>query len=215
LDYSEIRNRVFTATMHLAQAGLIRLSAGNISARIDAQLAAITPASRGYDILAPEDICIISLDGRLVQGEFKPSSETPLHTALYRNLPQVGAVVHTHSIFAMTFSASHKPIPILGVEAMAACSCSDEIPVAEYVSPGSSQAGKVALECFHAHPGLQALLLRNHGLLAIGPDVETAWQTAYKVEIAAQVAFQAFQLGDVVKLTSAQIDEINRIYSMK
>lgn len=215
MDYSEIRNRVFTATMHLAQAGLIRLSAGNISARIDAQLAAITPASRAYDILAPGDICIISLDGRLVQGEFTPSSETPLHTALYRNLPQVGAVVHTHSIFAMTFSASHKPIPILGVEAMAACSDSDEIPVAKYVSPGSSQAGEVALECFHAHPGLQALLLRNHGLLAIGPDVETAWQTAYKVEIAAQVAYQAYQLGDVVKLNPAQIDEINRIYSKK
>lgn len=215
MDYSEIRNRVYQATMHLAQAGLIRMSAGNISARIDAQLAAITPASRAYDILAPGDICIISLDGRLVQSEFTPSSETPLHTALYRNLPHVGAVVHTHSIFAMTFSASHKPIPILGVEAMAACSSSDEIPVAEYVSPGSSQAGKVALECFRSHPGLQALLLRNHGLLAIGPDVETAWQTAYKVEIAAQVAFQAYQLGDVVELTSAQIEEINQIYSKK
>jgi L-ribulose-5-phosphate 4-epimerase len=214
MDFFEIKNQVFTAMMNLYKADLIRLSAGNISARINTDLAAITPRSRSYDIMKPEDICIISLDGKLVEGEFKPSSETPLHTAIYREMPQVGAVVHTHSIYAMTFSASEKKIPLLGVEALAAHS-NGPIPVARYVSPGSSQAGEVAMEVFRANPGLQALLLRNHGLLTIGPDVETAWQTAYKVETAAQVAYQAFQLGKIVELTSEQVKEIFEIYSVK
>jgi len=73
----------------------------------------------------------------------------------------------------------------------------------------------VAMEVFRAHPGLKGLLLRNHGLLTVGPDVETAWQTAYKIETAAQVAYQAYSLGKVIELTSAQIDEVFQIYSGK
>jgi len=214
MSYEEYKQRVYTATLNIYHAGLIRLSAGNVSARINNQLAAITPSRRQYDVLKPEDICIISLDGKLVAGEFKPSSETPLHTALYREMPQVGGVVHTHSIYAMTFAASEKPLPLLGLEALAARS-NGPVPVARYVSPGSDQAGEVALEVFRANPGLQALLLRNHGLLTIGPDVETAWQTAYKIETAAQVAYQAYCLGKPLELSAEQIEEINAIYSKK
>lgn len=214
MDYLDYKKRVFDATLNLYHAGLNRLSAGNISARISDELAAITPSSRSYDMMKPEDICIITLDGKLIEGEFKPSSETPLHTAIYREMPQVSGVVHTHSIYAMTFAASDKGIPILGVEALAARS-NGNIPVARYVSPGSSQAGEVAMEVFRANPGLQALLLRNHGLLAIGSDVESAWQTAYKLETAAQVAYQAYQLGKLVELTPDQIKEIYEIYSVK
>ena len=78
MSYEEYKQRVNTATLNIYHAGLFRLSAGNVSARINNQLAAITPSRRQYDVLKPEDICIISLDGKLVAGEFKPSSETPL-----------------------------------------------------------------------------------------------------------------------------------------
>jgi L-ribulose-5-phosphate 4-epimerase len=156
----------------------------------------------------------VSLDGKLVEGYFKPSSETPLHTAIYREMPEVGAVVHTHSIYAMTFAASEKPLLLLGGEALAAQS-KGAVPVARYVSPGSSLAGEVVMEVFRANPGLQALLLRNHGLLTVGPDVETAWQTAYKIETAAQVAYQAYSLGKVVELTAEQVQEIFEIYAVK
>jgi L-ribulose-5-phosphate 4-epimerase len=189
MSREDIKKSVYDATLDLYHSGLIRLSAGNISARIDDYLAAITPAGRSYDILKAEDISIVSLlDGRLVEGAFQPSSETPLHTAIYRELPEVGAVVHTHSIYVMTFAASEKPLPLLGVEALAAHS-KGAIPVARYVAPGSSRSGEVVMEVFRANPGLQALLSRNHGLLEVGPDVETAWQTAYKIETAAQVAY--------------------------
>jgi L-ribulose-5-phosphate 4-epimerase len=214
MGHEDIKKRVYDATLNLFHVGLIRLSAGNISARIDDHLAAITPAGRSYDILKAEDISIVSLDGNLVEGDYKPSSETPLHTAIYRELPEVGAVVHTHSIFAMTFAASEKPLLLLGVEALAAQS-NGPIPVARYVSPGSSCSGEVVMEVFRANPGLQALLLRNHGLLAVGPDVETAWQTAYKIETAAQVAYQTYALGKPVELTSVQVQEIFEIYGIK
>lgn len=106
MSHEDIKKRVYAATLGLYHAGLIRLSVGNISARIDEHLVAITPAGRSYDILNAEDIAIVSLDGNLVEGDFKPSSETPLHTAIYRELLEVGAAVHTHSIYAMTFAAS-------------------------------------------------------------------------------------------------------------
>ena len=135
MSHEDIKKRVYDATLNLYHVGLIRLSAGNISARIDDHLAAITPRSRLYDIMKAEDISIVSLDGKLVEGEFKPSLETPLHTAIYRELPEVGAVVHTHSIYAMTFAASEKPLPLLGVEALAARS-KGAVPVARYVPQG-------------------------------------------------------------------------------
>jgi L-ribulose-5-phosphate 4-epimerase len=213
MSHEDIKKRVYAATLDLYHTGLIRLSAGNISARIDDHLAAITPAGRSYDILKAEDISIVSLDGNLVEGDFQPSSETPLHTAIYRELPEVGAVVHTHSIYAMTFAASEKPLPLLGVEGLAAHS-KGAIPVAGYVAPGSSRSGEVVMEVFRVNPGLQALLLRNHGLLAVGPNVETAWQTAYKIETAAQVAYQAYALGKPVELTSEQVQEIFEIYGI-
>jgi L-ribulose-5-phosphate 4-epimerase len=145
---------------------------------------------------------------------FSPPLKLPLHTAIYRELPEVGAVVHTHSIYAMTFAASEKQLPLLGVEALAAHS-KGAIPVARYVTPGSSRSGEVVMEVFRANPGLQAFLLRNHGLLAVGPDVETAWQTAYKIETAAQVAYQAYALGEPVEHTSAHVQEIFEIYGIK
>lgn len=214
MNYEKYKQRVYDATMHLDRCGLIRLSAGNISARIDDRLVAITPTSIAYDVLKPADISIITVDGKLVEGEFKPSSETPLHTAIYREMPQVGAVVHTHSIYAMTFAASNKPLPLVNVEALMAFA-QGSIPVARYVSPGSPHAGEVAMEVLRANPDLKAMLLRNHGLLAVGPDVETTWQTAYKIETAAQVAYQAYTLGTPIEFTPEQIEEVYQIYGMK
>jgi len=215
MDYKNFKQRVFDATINLYHVDLIRLSAGNVSSRIDNELIAITPSRRSYDIMKPEDISIVSIsDQKMVEGQYKPSSETPLHTAIYREMPEVGGVVHTHSIYSITFAASEKPLPIISVEGLAA-NCKGCVPVARYVSPGSPFAGEVAMEVFRAHPGLKALLLRNHGLLTIGPDVESAWQTAYKIETAAQIALQAYSLGNIVEISSDQFDEIYSIYAAK
>lgn len=212
MDYYPIKKQVYDATIKLYEIGLIRLSAGNVSARVSDDLIAITPRARSYDILEPEDISIVDLNHNLVEGSFQPSSETPLHTSLYREYPEVGAVVHTHSVYSISFAASNKAIPILCVEALAG-NCNSGIPVGRYVSPGSPLAGEVALETFHKYPGLKAMLLKNHGLLAIGSNVEAAWQTAYKVETAAQIAFQANLLGTPESLTTEQIEELYRVYA--
>lgn len=213
-DFTGIRKRVYDAAMNLYHSGLIRLSAGNVSARVNEELIAITPSGRPYTILQPEDNPIISLDRKLVDGAYRPSSESPLHTTIYREMPEVGGIVHTHSIYAITFAASNKPLPVLCVEGLATFS-DGPIPVARYVSPGSPHAGEVAMEVFRAKPGLKALLLKNHGLLAIGQNVEAAWETAYNIETAAQIAYQAYAIGNPIELTMEQIEEVYKIYGMR
>ena len=147
MSYEDIKERVYDATMNLYHSGLIRLSSGNVSARINSGLVAITPPGRSYDILQPEDICIVSLVGKPEDSKLKPSSETPLHTTIYREMSDVGGIVHTHSVYTMTFAASDKPLPLINIEALAALS-NGPIPVAQYVSPGSPVAGEVARRYF-------------------------------------------------------------------
>jgi L-ribulose-5-phosphate 4-epimerase len=210
-DRYDLKKMVYDATMALNQAGLIRLSAGNISMRGENGLVAITPSDMSYDTMRVEDIVMVDLDGRFVAGDNRPSSEMPMHTAIYRCMPEVNAVVHTHSIFSMTFASVGLPIEPICIEGLAP---RGTVPVARYAPPGSEAAGVVAVEALQATPGLRAILLQNHGLVTVGPDIVTAWQTAYKVEILAQVNYQARQLGKPIVLTDEQIAEIYQIYSV-
>lgn len=213
MSFEEYKQKVYDTTIKLDHYGLIRLSSGNVSMRINELLVAITPTNRPYDIMKPEDISIITLDGTLVEGRFNPSSETPLHTTLYRKMPSVNAIIHTHSVYCMTFAVTNKRLPIFSIEALAA-NDDDCVPVARYVSPGSPKAGEVAYEVFKEKPNLKALLLKNHGLLAVGSDIGTTWETAYKIETAAQVAYQAYMIGTPIALTSEQLHEIREIYHL-
>ncbi len=211
MDYSDIRQQVYTHVIKAVDVGLIRLSAGNVSARTADGLVAITPSAIPYDQLTPEQISIITLQGEMVDGP-PPSSEIALHTALLRARPDIGAVFHTHSPYAMTFSVLGMDIPVTLTEILV---CGGAIPVAEWVSPGSPHAGEVALATFEQHPGLKALLLRNHGGLTIGSDLTNAFKLAYNLEIGAQVYYQALKIGTPHVLTEAQIQEVREIYGMK
>jgi L-ribulose-5-phosphate 4-epimerase len=209
-EYYDLKKQVFDATMALNEAGCIRLSAGNISARGEDENIAITPSGLPYDCMKVEDIVMIDLERNVLDSSgHQPSSEVPMHTAIYKSFPEVKAVVHTHSIYAITFSCVNQPLDILCVEGLAA---RGRVPVARYAAPGSEEAGIVAVETLQSTPGLRAILLKNHGLVAVGPDMTTAWQTAYKVEILAQITFQARQLGTPIPLTEDQIAEVYRIY---
>jgi L-ribulose-5-phosphate 4-epimerase len=208
-NYYDVKKKVFDATMSLNSAGCIRLSAGNISARAEDGNIAITPSGLGYDCMKVEDIVIIDLERKMIDGTLTPSSEVPMHTAIYKAMPEVKAVVHTHSMYAITFACVDQPLDVICVEGLAA---RGKVPVSRYAAPGSEDAGIVAVEALKSTPGLRAILLKNHGLVAVGPDMVTAWQTAYKIEILAQITFQARQLGTPIALTDEQISEIFRIY---
>ena len=119
MKYKIIREELYETVMKAKEAGLIRLSAGNISVRTNDGLVAITPSSIKYDVLKPEDLIVVDLDGNIVDGDKKPSSETPMHTAILNHLPDVAAVCHTHSPYAITFAVAGIEVPTASVELFA------------------------------------------------------------------------------------------------
>ena len=117
-NYAEARQNVWKTIQKAVDCGLIRLSAGNFSVRTADGNVAITPAGIKYDKLTVEQIAIVDLDGNHVDGPCRSSSETPMHTAIMRNLPHVQAICHTHSPFAMTFAVLGKEIPMINTETL-------------------------------------------------------------------------------------------------
>lgn len=210
MNYREIRQLLYDTVLKAVEVDLIRLSAGNISTRTVDGHVAITPSGIQYSQLKPEQISIIDIQGELLDGP-KPSSETAMHTAILRAMPEVEAVCHTHSPYAMTFAVLGKEIPIINTETLV---CGAPIPVAEWASPGSAAGGVVAVKAFQQHPGLKALLLRNHGGLTIGENLAQAFDQAYNLEFGARVYYQALSIGTPNTLTAEQVQQIREIYGL-
>jgi L-ribulose-5-phosphate 4-epimerase len=209
LAYEEVRQQVFDTVQKMCNAGLIRMSAGNVSLRVNSRLLAITPTSLSYDIMKPEDIVIVDLDGILVDGQRCPTSEIALHTAIMRARPNVNAVVHTHSVYTMAFAIADRAIPMVSIEG---AFVGGEVPVARYATPGTPDVAASALEALDTNPALCATLLRNHGLVAIGSSLKGAWETAYMVEVEAQAYYLALQIGTPIPINAEQYDSIKKVY---
>ena len=202
--YGALRQRVLDACLVMVRQGLVTGTSGNISARDPgADWVAVTPSGVPYDGMTPEDICIIDLLGRPIDGRHRPSSETPMHTLIYRELPGVLGVVHTHSPYALAFAVVGRPIPPVCIEAIVS---GTGIPVAQYALPSTEDIGRSALAALGSHH--KAVLLQNHGVLTIGKDVEEAMALACKVEEAARVYHLALAVGEPVVLSDEQLREI-------
>jgi len=212
MTYLQVRKQLFGVVQKGVAAGLIHASAGNFSMRTPDGYVAITPSGIKYDQLKPEEIAIVDLDGTHIDGPCKASSETPMHTTILRSLPGVGAVCHTHSPFAMTFAVVGKEIPMVNTELLV---CGAPIPVAAWASPGSAAGGEVTVDILNTRPELKIVLLRNHGLVSVGEDIDHAFEYAYHAEIAAQVYYQALQVGQPIVITPAQVQEVYDVYSTK
>ena len=210
MQFETIRTQVFETVLEANAAGLIRLSAGNISARFDENRVAITPSGIKYKRLQPEQISIVDLDGNHLDGP-PASSETPMHTAIYRNLPQVQAICHTHSPFAISFAMLGEEVPLVNLEMMV---LGAPIPVAPWACPGTPKAGEVTVEIFRQRPELKAILLRNHGLVVIGKNLEHAFEMAYDAEVGFQTYHQALQVGQPLVLNARQVQEIKTRYHL-
>jgi L-ribulose-5-phosphate 4-epimerase len=210
MSYTAIREQVYQTVLKSVNAGLIRLSVGNISVRAQEGLVAITPRGIPYDVLRPEEIAIVDLEGRPVDAPKKPSSETPMHTAIYHDLPEVGAILHTHSLYAITFATLGKDIPIVTIELFV---CGAPIPVAPWACPGTPEAGKVTVKLFRERPGLKICLLRNHGLVSIGENLDKAFEYAVAAETGMQAYHHALQIGQPELITEDRIAEIIRVYA--
>lgn len=188
---------------------LVRWTGGNISARDKASgLVVIKASGIRYAGMGPEHMVVVDAQGRVIEGDFKPSSDVLSHLYIYRNRPDVGGVVHTHSRYATAFAAVGKPIPCI-LTAMA-----DEfggaIPCGGFALIGDEAIGKVVVESIGNSP---AVLLKNHGVFTIGKDAEAAVKAAVMVEDAAATVWLALQIGDPEVIPQAKVEKLHYRYT--
>lgn len=195
------RRQVVRAGRRLARAALALGTWGNISCRLPGNLMAITPSGMAYEKLRPRDVVITDLAGVCGASQRKPSTETPLHCAIYTARADVNAIVHTHSAYASAFAAAHKAIP--GVIEDLVQIVGGEVKVASYALPGSPELGQRAVEALARRDGV---LLANHGVLGVAATLDQALLVCQIIEKSAIIALGAEILGGAVALPQGDID---------
>ena len=202
------REQVARAGVRMARAGLVLGTWGNVSCRVAREdLVVVTPSGMAYDALQPRDIVVVDLDGNLVEGERRPSTELALHLAIYRARPDVKAVMHTHSVFASAMAVAQLPVPPV-VEDVAQI-VGGVVPVAEYAPAGSLE---LAAKVVNALGQGNAVLLANHGMVGVGGSLEEAFNVCQIVEKAAQIYLWASLAGTPVILEEDEVQTLRQGY---
>lgn len=205
IDHS--RKQIIKTGMYLLDKGLVTGTWGNISVRISDSLFAITPSGRNYRTLQPEDVVIVNLSGDIIEGSLTPSSELPLHLAVYAARSDIYGIVHTHSVFASACAVSRRSIPPI-IEDLVQLA-GGEIAVAPYAPPGTPELAEYAVQ---ALADKFAVLLANHGVMASGKTLNEALLVAELVEKAAQIYCWANMLGGAVPLSDQEVAGMHRFY---
>jgi L-ribulose-5-phosphate 4-epimerase len=202
----ELRERVAALHAELVRYGLVAWTAGNVSGRVPGHdLMVIKPSGVSYDDLSADRMVVCDLDGKLVEGDYSPSSDTEAHAYVYRHMPEVGGVVHTHSNYASAWAAIGEPIPCV-LTAMA-----DEfggpIPLGPFARIGDDAIGRGIVETLSGHRS-RAVLMKNHGVFSIGPDPKAAVKAAVMCEDVARSTFLARQMGPLVPIPQDDVDAL-------
>jgi L-ribulose-5-phosphate 4-epimerase len=218
MPYEELKQRVYLANLALVDAGLVVLTWGNASgADRAAGVMAIKPSGVPYAILTANDIVVLSIaTGEIVDGNGRPSSDTPTHLHLYREFPSCGGVVHTHSIYGTAFAQAQREIPCLGTthadNFYGNIPCSREMTDDEIRTDYELNTGRVIVECFNqnkispAH--VQGIVVAGHAPFAWGSTPEKAVENAIVLEFSAQMAAHTFAINPTAKpLSQTLIDK--------
>ena len=201
MDTTALKNDVFERNLELVRHGLVVLTWGNVSG-IDraAGLVAIKPSGVAYDRMTAEDIVVVDLEGKVVSGTLRPSSDLPTHLALYRAFPSVGGIVHTHSPKAVAWAQARRGIPAFGTTHAdhfhGAVPCTRELTPAEVAEDYELNTGRVIEERFHdldaeAFPGV---LVAGHGPFTWGPTPRKAVENAVALEQIAAMALDTLRI---------------------
>ena len=162
---------------------------GNISVRLPDDRLMITPTDLDYDLMSPDDMVITDMDGDIVEGKHEPSSEVTVHAEIYRERPDVQAIVHTEPVFANSFGVAGKPIK--GALVNMVIYTKGDVPIMPFHLSNSTEFGKLMCAVMG---DLNAVVWANHGLVTVGPDLRTAFKTSVAVESAAKVLVHAAAL---------------------
>ncbi len=205
-----MRTEVAALHAELPRNNLIVWTAGNVSARVpEADLLVIKPSGVSYDELTADTMVVCDLDGNLVDGEHAPSSDTAAHAYVYRHMPDVHGVVHTHSTYATAWCARAEPIPC--VLTMIADEFGGAIPVGPFALIGDDSIGRGIVDTLRGSRSL-AVLMRNHGVFTIGASAKAAVKAAIMCEDVARTMHIARQLGPVLPIVETDIDTLYHRY---
>ena len=201
----ELREAIVGFALKMITTGLVRGTSGNLSAREPgANMCLVTPSGVDYETMRPEDVVLVDLSGRPVVGGPKPSVDTPIHVAIYRARPDVGACIHTHSPYAAAFSTLGRQIPPLLTEP--AGYVGGAVRVLEYVPPARPDTGDLVAAGLG---GDRAVLLPNHGVIAVGENLKKCFGAAMAVEESAHVAYIALQLGTPTLVPEPEVQRMH------
>ena len=205
-----VRREVCALHAELVRNNLVAWTSGNVSARVPgAGLMVIKPSGVSYDDLTPESMVVCDLSGRRTDGRLSPSSDTAAHAYVYRHMPAVGGVVHTHSTYATAWAARGEPIPCV-LTAMAD-EFGGEIPVAPFALIGGDEIGRGIVATLDGHRS-PAVIMRSHGVFTVGQSARDAVKAAVMCEDAARTVHLARMLGSPAALSADQVDALHQRY---
>ncbi|RPK81274.1 MULTISPECIES: L-ribulose-5-phosphate 4-epimerase [Streptomyces] len=205
-----LRQTVADLHRELTRYGLVIWTAGNVSARVPGEdLMVIKPSGVSYDDLSPDSMVVTDLHGKLVEGDLAPSSDTAAHAYVYRHMPEVGGVVHTHSPYATAWAARGEPIPC--VLTMIADEFGGEVPVGPFALIGDDSIGRGIVDTLRDSRS-PAVLMRSHGPFTVGRDARSAVKAAVMVEDVARTVHFAHQLGTPDAIDPAAVDRLYERY---
>ena len=207
----KLREQLVQLHLELPKYNLVAWTGGNVSAR-DAETGLVVIKASGirYEEMGPEHMVVMDMSGHVVEGNLQPSSDAHSHLYIYRNRPDVGGVVHTHSSYATAFAAVGKPIPC--VLTAIADEFGGEIPCGGFALIGDEAIGKVVVESIGTSP---AILLKSHGVFSIGRTAEQAVKSAVMVEDVARTVWMALQLGQPEEIPPEDVARLHQRYTQE
>ena len=205
----ELKAQLVRLHQELPKNDLVRWTGGNVSAR-DAKTGLVVIKASGirYEEMRAEHMVVLDMEGCRVEGNYRPSSDVFSHLYIYKHRPDVGGIVHTHSRYATAFAAIGKPIPCV-LTAM----CDEfggPIPCGGFALIGDEAIGRVVVETIGKSP---AVLLKNHGVFAIGRSAEAAVKAAVMAEDAAATVWLAMQIGAPEAIPQEAVDKLHKRYT--
>ena len=202
-----MREEISEVARQMITSGLVTGTSGNVSARTPEGNILITPSGLDYSVLEPEDVALVDIEGRVLEGAFEPSTETPMHMGIYRSRPDVGGIMHTHSPYATTLACLGWEMP--PVHYMLAMLSEDgRVPLAEYATYGTEELAHNAVKALGKTR--KACLLQNHGTITIGETPGKALSASVVLEDIAKIYYRAVLAGKPVLLEAEEISRVSK-----
>jgi L-ribulose-5-phosphate 4-epimerase len=203
----QLREIVWKCNLELPRNGLVKMTSGNVSGRDpETGLVVIKPSGVSFEELTPAHMVVVDLDGHVLEGNLKPSTDTDTHLYVYCRRPDVFGMVHTHSPYASSFAVLGQPIPAC----LTACAMlGGEVPLGGYAPIGGADIGQ---EIIDKIGGAKAIIMQNHGVFTIGSTAKEATKMAIEVEEIAKITHLAMQRGQPILLTPSQVNYMVNLY---